>query len=143
MRIIKGIIVILFIGTVIPTFMGCQPPPTVVTDPDLTGEISGPYSGNYVVNFAASPKDNFSSQINLQVSKIDKKIIRVDAQGGDSFQCSIKGSSNSLVLSNITNTTGIYKSADDIEGAFINGRLYFKVTGTANGGAFYAEFTVI
>ena len=143
MKIVKAIIVVLFLGIITPTFMGCQPPPTVVTDPDLTGEISGPYGGNYVVNFEANPQGNYSSQINLQVSKIDKKIIRVDAQGGDSFQCSITGSSNSLVLSNITNTTGVYNNADDIEGAYINGRLYYKVTGTVNGGAFYAEFTVI
>ena len=143
MKTFKRVFTFLFLATLIPVFTGCQTPPTVITDPDITGEISGPYSGNYVVNYASNPQDNYSSQINLQVSKVDKKIIRVDAQGGDSFECSISGTSNSLVLSNITNTTGVYNYADDIEGAYINGRLYYKVTGTVNGGSFYAEFTVI
>ncbi len=79
----------------------------------------------------------------MVVSRIDKKLIRVDAQGGDSFECSISGTSNNLTLSNIHNAKGLYTLADDIEGVYISGRLYYKVTGTSNGGAFYAEFTVL
>ncbi|UTW64787.1 hypothetical protein KFE94_08805 [bacterium SCSIO 12643] len=142
-RIIKLLGVVLFLGALLIPSTGCQPPPTITVDPDLTGNIVGPYDGNYVVNYATHPQDNFSSQINLVVSRIDKKLIRVDAQGGDSFECSISGTSNNLTLSNIHNAKGLYTLADDIEGVYINGRLYYKVTGTSNGGAFYAEFTVL
>ena len=142
-RILKKLGIILFLGIILLPSTGCQPPPTITVDPDLTGNIVGPYDGNYVVNYTSHPQDNFSSQINLVVSRIDKTIIRVDAQGGDSFECSISGTSNNLQLSNITNMKGIYTLASDIEGVYISGRLYYKVTGTSNGGAFYAEFTVI
>jgi len=127
----------------IPMTMSCEQPPTIVLDPDLTGQIIGPYQGNYVVNYEASPQDNFSSQISLVVSRIDKKIIRIDAQGGDSFECTISGIENSLELSNMTNTTGVYALTNELEGSFISGRLYYKVKGTANGGPFSAEFTAI
>jgi hypothetical protein len=143
LQILKKLGIILFLGAILIPSTGCQRPPTITVDPDLTGNIVGPYAGNYVVNYTSHPQDNFSSQINLVISRVDKTIIRVDAQGGDSFQCSISGTSNNLKLSNITNTKGIYTLADDIEGVYISGRLYYKVTGTSNGGAFYAEFTVI
>lgn len=142
-RILKSLGVILFLGTLLIPSTGCQRPPTITVDPDLTGNIVGAYDGNYVVNYATHPQDNFSSQINLAVSKLDKKLIRVDAQGGDSFECSISGTSKNLKLSNIHNTKGIYTLATSIEGVYVNGRLYYKVTGTSNGGAFYAEFTVL
>ena len=127
----------------VPTIISCEKPPTVVLNPDLTGQIIGPYQGNYVVNYEASPQDNFSSQITLVVSRIDKKLIRIDAQGGDSFECSISGTEKSLKLTNMTNAKGVYALTNELEGAFINGRLYYKVKGTANGGPFSAEFTAI
>lgn len=127
----------------LPMTIGCQKPPTVVLDPDLTGQIIGPYQGNYVVNYEANPSDNFSSQINLVVSRIDKKLIKIDAQGGDSFECTISGTEKALSLSNMTNKKGVYALADELDGSFINGRLYYKVKGTINGGSFSAEFTAI
>ena len=142
-KLFKWIGLFLMLGLAMPSFMSCQPPPTIVTNPDITGNIVGPYTGNYVVNYESDPDNNTSSQINLVVSRIDKKIIRVDAQGGDSFECSVSGTTNSLTLSNITNTSGVYNFASDIEGYYINGTLYYKVTGVVNGGNFYAEFTVI
>jgi hypothetical protein len=141
-RYLKILVFALF-GMVLTTFTSCQQQPTITVDPDLTGEISGSYSGNYVVNFDETPQDNFSSQVSLVVSREDKTIIHITAQGGDSFDCSIAGVSSALTLSNITNGKGVYEFADDIEGFYNNGRLYYKVTGTINGGAFYAEFTVI
>jgi len=143
MKKLKILFMVLVIGGSLSSFMGCQPPPTITLDPDLTGTIVGPYTGNYVVNYATEPQKNFSSQINLVISAVNKTTIRIDAQGGDSFECTIAGSLNSLVLKDIKNTKGVYSLADHLEGAFINGRLYYKVTGTSNGGAFYAEFTVI
>ena len=123
--------------------MACEPPPTVTINPDLTTSIVGIYQGNYVVNYEANPQNNFSSQINLVVGRIDKKIIRVDAQGGDSFECSIDGIVSNLTLTNMTNTTGVYTLGTEMEGAFINGRLYYKVTGVSNGEPFSAEFTAL
>ena len=143
MKILKTLAIIFILGGSSAYFIGCQPPPTISFDPDLTGTIIGPYSGNYVVNYETDPQKNFSSQINLVISAVDKTTIRIDAQGGDSFECTISGSLNSLVLKDIKNTKGVYSLADHLDGAFINGRLYYKVTGTSNGGAFYAEFTVI
>jgi len=128
---------------VIPMTMSCEKPPTVVLNPDLTGQVIGPYQGNYVVNYEANPQDNYSSQINLVVSRIDKKMIRIDAQGGDSFECSISGAEKALTLSNMTNKKGVYALTTELEGSFINGRLYYKVKGTIKGGPFSAEFTAI
>tara|TARA_R110002050_G_scaffold149463_1_gene276043 strand:- start:86114 stop:86545 length:432 start_codon:yes stop_codon:yes gene_type:complete len=143
MRKLLTFAIFAFFGVAIATFSGCQQPPTITVDPDITGEIAGPFSGNYVVNYADNPGDNFSSQINLVVSGLDKKLIHVATQGGDSFDCTISGSSSSMVLSDIKNGKGVYQYADTIDGFYNNGRLYYKVTGTINGGAFYAEFTVI
>jgi hypothetical protein len=143
MKRIFNILILAVIVGLIPTTMSCEKPPTVVLDPDLTGQIIGAYEGNYVVNYEANPQDNFSSQINLVVSRIDKKLIRIDAQGGDSFECTLSGIEKSLTLSNMTNKKGVYASADNLEGSFINNRLYYKVTGTLNGGPFSAEFTAI
>ncbi len=140
---IKKAGIFLFVAMAILAGSGCEPPPTITINPDLTTSIVGGYSGNYVVNYDADPQDNFSSQINLVVTPIDKTLIRVDAQGGDSFECTVSGSVNTLTLSNIQNPKGVYSLADDLEGFFVNGRLYYKVIGTSNGGAFYAEFTVI
>jgi hypothetical protein len=140
---IKQIGLFFFLGMAILATNGCEPPPTITVDPDLTTSIVGGYSGNYVVNYDADPQNNFSSQINLVVSRVDKTIIRIDAQGGDSFECTLTGTVNTLTLSNIQNAKGVYSLADDLEGYFVNGSLYYKVTGTSNGGAFYAEFTVI
>jgi hypothetical protein len=139
----KWVGLFILLGLVTPTFMSCEPPPTVVSDPDITGLVVGPYTGNYVVNYEADPTNNFSSQITLVVTRVDKKIIKVDAQGGDSFECTLSGTNSSSSLSNINNTSGVYDSASDIEGYFINGTLYYKVTGIVNGGNFFAEFSVI
>lgn len=141
-NVLRIVLPLSFIGMVL-AFVGCQQPPTVNLNPDLTVDIVGPYSGNYVVNYEADPQNDFSSQINLVVSRIDNKIIRVDAQGGDSFECSIEGSLQNLTLSKITNKKGVYAIADELEGAFISGRLYYKVTGISNGGDFSAEFTAL
>lgn len=133
----------ILLGIVIPMFMSCEQPPTVTTNPDLTTEIVGSYTGNYVVQYEADPSNDFSSQITLVVSRVDKKLIRIDAQGGDAFECSISGSANTLTLSNIQNTSGVYNLATDIEGFYRSGTLYYKVTGISNGGDFNAEFTVL
>lgn len=133
----------LFLLIALPTFMACEQPPTVVLDPDLTTAILGGYSGNYVVNYSADPDNNTSSQITLTVSRVDNTHIKIDAQGGDSFECTISGTTTALSFSNITDQTGVYTNADDIEGFFRSGTLYYKVTGIINGGDFYAEFTVI
>lgn len=143
MRKLLKIAIFAFYGVALASITSCQPQPTITVDPDITGEISGPFSGNYVVNYADDPSKNFSSQINLVVSGLDKKLIHIIAQGGDSFDCTIAGTSSNLSLSNIANGKGVYQYADEIEGFYISGRLYYKVTGTINGGAFYAEFTVI
>lgn len=127
----------------LPLIMACQQQPTVVLNPDLTSVVAGSYNGNYVVNYESDPGNNFSSQISLQVNRIDNNHIHVIAPGGDSFECKVSGTSNNLTFSNISNTTGVYDVADDLEGYFINGTLYYKVTGVVNGGNFYAEFTVI
>ena len=141
-NVLKFVLPVGFIGLLF-VFSSCQQPPQVNLNPDLTLEVIGAYSGNYVVNYEADPQNDFSSQINLNVNRVDNKIIRVDAQGGDSFECSVNGSLKNLTLSNITNKTGVYKLADKLEGAYINGRLYYKVTGVSNGGDFSAEFTAI
>lgn len=125
------------------TFMSCEQPPTVVLDPDLTSGWMGNYAGNYVVNYEADPSSNYSSQIQLVVTKVDKTIIRIDAQGGDSFECTISGSTGSVTFSNITSQKGAYANADEIEGYYSSGLLYYKVSGTINNGNFYAEFTVL
>ena len=142
-KALTWVVLFLFTGLILPTFIGCQTQPTVTTNPDITGNILGGFTGNYVANYEMDPTRNYSSQINLVVSKIDVKKIRIDAQGGDSFECTISGSSTNLKLTNITNTSGVYKSATDIEGYYISGSLYYKVTGIVDGGNFYAEFTVI
>ena len=142
-KLIKWVGLFLMLGLVLPTFTSCEQPPVVNPDPDLTANIVGNYNGNYVVNYEANPSDNFSSQITLLITREDTKKIKVDAQGGDSFECSLSGTPNNLSLSNITNTTGAYSPATDIEGYYVNGTLYYKVTGIVNGGNFYAEFTVI
>lgn len=135
----------LLIGITIPflTFMSCQEQPVVVLDPDLTTGWMGNYAGNYVVNYEADPSNNFSSQIQLSVTKVDKKIIKIDAQGGDSFECTLTGTSSNVTFSNITNQKGVYANADVIEGFYRSGLLYYKVSGTINNGNFYAEFTVL
>ena len=142
-KLLKWVGLFLMLGMVLPTFTNCEQQPTINPNPDLTTNIVGSYGGNYVVNYEADPSNNYSSQITLVVTRIDNDQIKVDAQGGDSFECSISGSTSSLTLSGITNTTGTYTAADDIEGYYLNGTLYFKVTGIANGGNFYAEFSVI
>lgn len=143
MKVFKWVTLFLILGLVTPTFMSCEPPPTVTTNPDLTTNVVGPYEGNYVVKYEADPSQDFSSQINLTVSRIDKTIIRVDAQGGDAFQCYVEGSANTLTLKSIHETSGIYDLANDITGFYRNGTLYYKVTGISNGGNFEAEFTVL
>jgi hypothetical protein len=125
------------------SFASCETPPTVTTNPDLTGSIVGPYTGNYIVQYEADPSNDFSSQITLVVSRVDKKIIRIDAQGGDAFDCYISGTENTLTLSSIHNTSGVYDLATEIEGFYRSGTLYYKVTGISNGGNFNAEFTVL
>ncbi len=142
-KLIKWVGFFLILGLILPTFSSCEQPPTVNPNPDLTTNIVGGYTGNYVVNFEADPANNYSSQINLVVTRVDKTIIKIDAQGGDSFQCTLSGTPNNSQLSNITHTTGAYSVANDIEGYFSSGTLYYKVTGVANGGNFYAEFTVL
>lgn len=125
------------------SFSSCEKPPSVVLNPNLTTEVIGQYQGNYIVNYEANPQDDISSQISLVVTDVDNTTIRVDAQGGDSFECKVSGSINNLTLSGIKNATGVYTLANDISGNYFNGRLYYKVTGTSNGGAFSAEFTAI
>lgn len=142
-KLIKWTGLILMLGLIAPTFMSCEQPPTINPNPDLTTNIIGGYTGNYVVNYEADPSNNYSSQINLVITRVDENTIKVDAQGGDSFECTLSGGVSSLTLSNITETTGSYTVADDIEGYYVSGTLYYKVTGVANGGNFYAEFTVI
>ena len=136
---------LLLIGVTVPmlTFFACQQQPTVVLDPDLTSDWMGTYAGNYVVNFEADPSSNYSSQIQLVVTKVDKTIIRIDAQGGDSFECTLSGTTGVVTFSNITNQKGAYANADEIEGYYRSGLLYYKVSGTVNNGNFYAEFTVL
>ncbi|MFT4752745.1 MAG: hypothetical protein ACI9GM_000372 [Salibacteraceae bacterium] len=137
------LIAFLILGLAAPTFMSCEQPPTVTANPDITGNIAGSYNGNYIVNYENDPANNFSSQIILTVSRVDKKQIRIDAQGGDSFECTLSGTSSNSALTNIINTSGVYQLATDLEGYYINGTLYYKVTGVSNGGNFSAEFTVI
>lgn len=126
------------------TFTGCQEPQTIVLNPDLTTEITGVYEGNYEVNYATRPEDNYVAQVEMVVSKIDKKIIKIDAQGGDSFECTIEGSPSTLLFSNLQNQKGAFSIATEIEGNYVSGRLYYKLTGkTADGGDFYAQFSVL
>lgn len=131
------------LSAVLLTFMSCQKPQPVVLNPDLTSEIVGPYSGNYVVNYETHPEDNYSSQVTLVVTRVDKTVVKIDTQGGDSFECNISGTDKNLTLKNILNPTGIFVNANNLEGAYYNERLYYKVTGTSNGGSFTAEFTAI
>lgn len=125
-------------------FTQCGQQETIqTTNSDITGDIVGPHSGNYNLIFAVSLKKNYSNQISLLVSRINSKTIEINTQGGDSFECVITGSSTSNVFSDLQNPLGIYSFATDIEGYFVNGALYFKVSGIQNGEFIYAEFTVI
>ncbi|MGB0806060.1 MAG: hypothetical protein ACPGRC_05170 [Salibacteraceae bacterium] len=142
-KVLKWTGLFILLGLVTPTFMSCQPQPTVTTNPDLTTDVVGEYQGNYVVKYEANPSDDFSSQITLVVSRVDKTVIRLDAQGGDAFQCYVTGTASSLTLSGIHETSGVYNLATDIEGFYRSGTLYYKVTGISNGGNFEAEFTVL
>ena len=124
-------------------FSSCQEQPTITTDTDLTINIIGGHVGNYVVNYEASPQNNTSSQISISVTRVTNTTIRIDAQGGDSFECSVSGSTTALTLSNITNTKGAFVYGTKLEGAYANSRIYFKITGDRYGGPFVAEFTAI
>ena len=125
------------------TISSCQQEPVIITNVDLTENIVGSHVGNYVVNYEASPQNNQSNQITINISKVSNTSIRVDAQGGDSFECTISGSATSLSLSNLSNTTGVFDYGTYLEGAYANGRVYYKITGNRYGGPFIAEFTAI
>jgi hypothetical protein len=126
------------------SFSSCQEQPTIILNPDLTTEVTGVYEGNYEVNYATRPQDNFVAQVEMIVSRVDNKVIAIDAQGGDSFECSINGSTSFLTFSNLQNQKGAFSIATKIEGQYNNGRLYYKLTGqTQDGGDFYAEFSVL
>lgn len=125
-------------------FSGCQEPEAIVLNPDLTTDITGVYEGNYEVNYSDDPDRNYVAQTEMVVSRIEKKIIKIDAQGGDSFECSIAGTPSALTFSNLREQKGSFSVATEIEGNFIGGRLYYKLTGkTADGGDFYAQFSVL
>ncbi len=120
----------------------CTQPTRIIPDTDLTYEITGTYQGNYIVNFESDSAKDISSQIELKVERIDNDHIRVLAEGGDSFECTVTGSSSSKVdLNDMTATTGAYVHGEHLEGNYYDNRLYYKITGTYNGGAFKAEFT--
>ena len=54
------LVLFIFLGLAAPSYMGCQQQPTVTANPDITGNIVGTYTGNYVVNYEAEQGPNLS-----------------------------------------------------------------------------------
>lgn len=127
----------------------CREQERVIQDQDLTDYIEGNYNGVYTVNFENDPSQNVTRQYEIRIEKIDNTHVRVDAQGGDTFECELSGSSrSSLTLFNMSNTTGIFTNGETLEGDFTqfqNGfkQLNFTVDGTFNGGTFTANFATL
>ncbi|HBH06394.1 MAG TPA: hypothetical protein DDX92_07310 [Flavobacteriales bacterium] len=129
--------------------IGCREDERIIQDTDLTDFIEGSYSGVYTLNYENDPSQNFTGQFIILVEKVDNTHVRIDAQGGDTFECELSGNSrSSLTLLNMANTTGVYTAGETLEGNFTqfqNGskQLEYTINGTFNGGTFAASFATL
>src|SRR5690606_10197143 len=70
-------------------------------NPDITRLIVGDFEGLMNVRNTANPSENTSQLLDVSITKINDRSIRVNASGGDVFECTIRGAANNPTIENV------------------------------------------
>lgn len=109
-------------------------------NPDITRLITGNFEGLMNVRNSANPSENSSQLLDVSITKISDRSIRVNASGGDVFECTIRGAANNPTIENVSQANGQFAGFSSITGSFTETNAKFTVTKPVQGGTITFEF---
>lgn len=109
-------------------------------NPDITRLIVGNFEGLMNVRNTANPSENTSQLLDVNITKISDRSIRVNASGGDVFECTIRGAANNPTIENVTQASGQFAGYSSITGSFTETNAKFTVTKSVQGGTKTFDF---
>jgi hypothetical protein len=109
-------------------------------NPDITRLITGNFEGLMNVRNSANPSENSSQLLDVSITKISDRSIRVNASGGDVFECTIRGAANNPTIENVSQANGQFAGFSSITGSFTETNAKFTVTKPVQGGTKTFEF---
>jgi hypothetical protein len=110
------------------------------TNPDITRLITGNFEGLMNVRNTANPSENSSQLLDVSITKISDRSIRVNASGGDIFECTIRGAANNPTIEKVTQASGQFAGYSSITGSFTETKAKFTVTKPVQGGSKTFDF---